>query len=245
MNHVTNYHFLDYLVHRNENRFECSVFRKDSFTGLSMSYFSNCSFKFKLNCIQTLLSCAYRVCSNYMAMHNEFCFLRDYFRANGFCTSVIDRRISQFLDKVFGCFKVITGTCVTNEKPIYFSFPYFGPFSEKLKQDLLTLLSKYNSKDKFCVILVNNFTIGSFFNNKDKLPLHLRSSLVYKYSCVQCRHDQEYVGMATHTLGTRVAEHAGISFGTGVPLTSPPHSAVRDHSELSSTNVDINIFQMC
>ena len=24
------------------------------------------------------------------------------------------------------------------------------------------------------------------------------------------------------------------------PLTSPPHSAVRDHSELCSTNVDIN-----
>ena len=59
-----------------------------------MSYFSNCSFKFKLNCIQTLLSRANRVCSNCMAMHNEFCFLRDYLRANGICTSFIDRRIS-------------------------------------------------------------------------------------------------------------------------------------------------------
>ena len=31
--------FLDCLVHRNKNRFECSVFRKDSFAGLGMSYF--------------------------------------------------------------------------------------------------------------------------------------------------------------------------------------------------------------
>ena len=207
-----------------------------------MSYFSNCSFKFKLNCIQTLLSRAYRVCSNYMAMHNEFCFLRDYFRANGFCTSFLDRRISQFLDKVFGCSKGVTGTCVTNDKPIYLSFPYFGSFSEKLKQNLLTLLSKYYSKDKFYVILVNNFTIGSSFNYKDKLPLHLRSSLVYKYSCVHCT--SEYVGMTTRTLGTRVVEHAGIIFPTGVPLISPPHSAVRDHSELCSTNVDINNFKI-
>ena len=115
-------------------------------------------------------------------MHNEFCFLRDYFRANGFCTSFIGRRISQFLDKVFGCSKGVTGTCVTNEKPIYFSFPYFGPFSKKFKQDLLTLLSKYYSKGKFCVILVNNLTIGSFFNYKATLSLHLRSSLVYKCS---------------------------------------------------------------
>ena len=104
--------FLDCLVHRNKNRFECSVFRKDSFTGQQMSYFSNCSFKFKLNCIQTLLSRAYRVCSNYLAMHNEFCFLRDYFRANGFCTLFIDRRKSKFLDKVFGCSKGVTGTCL-------------------------------------------------------------------------------------------------------------------------------------
>ena len=51
--------FLDYLVHRNKNKFECSVFRKDSFTGPGMSYFSNCSFKYKLNCIPTLLSPAY------------------------------------------------------------------------------------------------------------------------------------------------------------------------------------------
>ena len=125
-----------------------------------------------------------------------------------------------------------------------FTSPFltFGPSSEKLKQDLLTLLSKYYSKYKFCVILVNNFTILSFFNYKDKLPLHLRYSLVYKYSCVHCT--SEYVGMTTRTLGTRVAQHAGISFRTGVPLTSPPHSAVRDHSELCSTNVDINNFKV-
>ena len=96
-------------------------------------------------------------------------------------------------------------------------------FSEKLKQDLLTLLSKYYSKDKFCVIMVHNFTIGTFFNYKDKLPLHLRPSLAYKYSCEHCT--SEYVDMTTRTLSTRVAEHAGVSFRSGVPLTSPPHPA--------------------
>ena len=131
-----------------------------------------------------------------------------------FFTSFIDSWISQFLDKVFGCPKGVTETCVTNAKPIYFSFPYFRPFSEKLKQNLLTLLSKYYTIYKFCVILVNNFTIGSFLNYKDKLPLHLWCSLVYKYSCVHCT--SEHVGMTTHTLGTRVAEHAGVCFQSGV-----------------------------
>ena len=65
---------------------------------------------------------------------------------------------------------------------------------------------------------------------------------MYKYSSVHCT--SEYVGMTTRTLGTRVAEHAGVSFRSVVPLTSPPHSAVRDYSELCSTNVDINNFKV-
>ena len=52
------------------------------------------------------------------------------------------------------------------------------------------------------------------------------------------------MGLTTRTLGTSVAEHAGVSFRSGAPLTSPPHSAVRDHSELCSTNGDINNFKV-
>ena len=52
------------------------------------------------------------------------------------------------------------------------------------------------------------------------------------------------VGITTRAFGTRVAEHAGFTFRTGVPLTSPLHLAVRDHSELCSTNVDINNFKV-
>ena len=37
--------------------------------------------------------------------------------------------------------------------------------------------------------------------------------------------------MTTRTLGIRVDEHKGVSFRTRVRLTSPPHSAVREHSE--------------
>ena len=64
----------------------------------------------------------------------------------------------------------------------------------------------------------HNFpVVTSFFNYKNKLPLHLWSSLVYKFSCVQCT--SEHVWMTTRTLGIRVDEHKGVSFRTGVRLT--------------------------
>ena len=69
-----------------------SVYRKGSFTGQGMSYFSNCTFKFKLNGL-TLLSRAYRVCSNFNYLHMEFTFLNEYFRLNGYCAAFVEREI--------------------------------------------------------------------------------------------------------------------------------------------------------
>ena len=95
---------------------------------------------------------------------------------------------------------------------------------------------------EFQVILVNGFTIGSFFNYKDKLPLRMQSSLVYKCSCVQCT--SEYEGMTTRTLGVRADEYAGVSFRTGVPLTRPAHSAVKEYLESFPASYDINNFKI-
>ena len=131
---------------------------------------------------------------------------------------------------------------VPNDQPIFLSIPYFGPYSEKLKNEILLLISKYYAKASFRIILTNKFTIGSFFNYKNKLPLHMCSSLVYKFCCVQCT--SEYVGMTTRTLGIRVDEHKGVSFRTGVRLTSPPHSAVREHSKSCGAAVDIDSFRV-
>ena len=63
---------------------------------------------------------------------------------------------------------------------------------------------------------MNKFTVGSFFNYKDKLPMRLKSSLVYKFRCAQFA--SEYVGMTARTLGTRVDEHVGVSYRTGARL---------------------------
>ena len=63
------------------------------------------------------------------------------------------------------------------------SLPYFGQFSEKLRSVLVVLLGRHFSDVRFNAVLVNKFTAGSFFNYKDKLPMRLKSSLVYKFSC--------------------------------------------------------------
>ena len=54
--------FLDVEISRLDGKFCTSVFRKEMFSGLGISFFSFCTFKFKLNSIKTLLYRSYEIC---------------------------------------------------------------------------------------------------------------------------------------------------------------------------------------
>ena len=154
-------------------------------------------------------------------------FLTDFFMKNGYPKFLIEKYIRKFLDDRFN--DNHKETVFNDEINFNFVFPYFGRHSEKLRIDLNYIIEKYFPNFKFRIILVNRLTIGSFFRYKDRLPSTVQSSLVYEFSCVQCA--SRYVGSTHRNLYMRVAEHAGVSFRTKVPLTSPPYSAVREHLE--------------
>ena len=225
--------FLDVNVSRFNNKFITSVYRKPTFSGQGISFFSFTPFLFKLNAIKTLVFRSYSICSNYHDMHKEFKFLKDFFVSNGFPANLILSVIKHFLDRRINNTTTTTTTTTVPDEATehikYISLPFFGPQSEKLKNEILSLFNKYCSHFTIKVILSNNFKIGSFFNYKDKLPLCSRSSVVYKFNCSLC--GTTYVGSTSRTLCLRTAEHKGISCRTGRPLTAPPHSAIRLHCE--------------
>ena len=57
--------FLDIKISRLNNKFTTSVYRKSSFTGLGMNFFSFCTPQFKINSIRTLIFRAFNICSNF------------------------------------------------------------------------------------------------------------------------------------------------------------------------------------
>ena len=63
---------------------------------------------------------------------------------------------------------------------------------------------------------------------KDTLDKGMASVVVYKYCCPKC--GAHYVGYTCRRLDTRAAEHAGVSVRTGLPLSNPSPSYIRDHS---------------
>ena len=215
--------FLDVFIKKQGNDFLTSVHRKPTFSGLGLSYFSFFTNNFKYNSILTLLNRTFNKCSNYKLLHDEFQFLISFFKNNGFPVQFIESKINKFLHSKY-C--NITNNETNNQK-LYFSLPFFGHQSEKLKDDLLNLLRQYFPDYSSNIILVNRFTIGSLFRNKDTLNKGMLSAVVYKYVCPAC--GAQYVGSTTRSLATRAAEHAGISVRTGVPLSQPSQSHIRDH----------------
>ena len=152
---------------------------------------------------------------------------------------LIDKCIKTFLDQKYRSPIELKSD---PEDSLNFVFPYFGSQSEKLKNELERILVKYFPNFNFRIILVNKFTIGSFFGYKDRLPKTVQSSLVYEYSCAQCA--SRYVGSTHRNMYMRVAEHAGFSFRTQAPLTSPPFSAIREHSEQCNTSISSDDFKI-
>ena len=118
---------------------------------------------------------------------------------------------------------------------MYLTIPFIGKHAMQIRHRLSKLLKGSFPQINFRIVFKTSTRLRDFFHFKDRIPLHLRSLVVYKYKCRSC--SASYLGKTKRHLHRRVCEHRGVSSRTGNPLTVPPHSAIRDHA--TSTGHDI------
>ena len=230
--------FLDCQVNRTDAGFTTSVFRKSTFTGQGLSFFSHCPFKFKLNSITTLLHRAWKICSSMTALCKELSFLVNYFQENGYPKRLVYSQIRKFIRSTQHNDLPVT---TVEPKTIHASFPYLGPTSEKLRSELESITTKFFPFVKLELVFTNTLKIGSLFRYKDALPFNMRSSVIYDYCCSRCGSGR-YVGSTNRPLYMRIAEHQGRSYRTGNQLKCPPHSSIREHANSCSKEVKADDF---
>ena len=160
--------FLDILVERQPQhpKFVTSIYRKKTFTGLSLNFYSFCDRKFKENACSTLLHRAYKICSNYKLYNEDIEFLRTFFKGNNYPTKILDNKVYKYLEKIYKPSEAIT----TVPKQIkYFSFPFIGSLSKIMTKELRLAITKFIPSVEFKFIFVNPLKIGSLFKYKDVL----------------------------------------------------------------------------
>jgi hypothetical protein len=231
--------FLDLGVAVESGKITTEIFRKKTFSGLGISFFSYAPLKYKVNAIKTLLHRAYYLSSSFLNFSNEIEFLRNFFIENGFPFNLFDNQCKKFLDLIYQPNAVTTNV---PQRKVYFSLPYYGKPSEKEYNLLSQLLSEYYPQFLFNFALNNPFTIGSIFSYKDRVPDVLRSNIIYKFTCESC--NASYVGSTQQNMFVRVNQHRGFSHRTDRPLNTLMHSVPRNHAEDQNHPLKVSNFSI-
>ena len=233
--------FLDVQVIKNTSTglLETSVYRKKTFTGLSLNFFSCEPLKYKINAIKTLVYRSFHICSSFIKFHFENEFLLNFFHSNCYPKHLIFKEFRVFLNKIYNN---STPKITVQKKVLYLSFPYFGYISEKNKNEVQLLVGKRFPQLDLKIVFKNDFSIGSLFKHKEKLEPSLCSNLVYEYNCALCK--ECYIGSTVRQYGCRIAEHRGVSVRTNLPLTNKPISAIYDHLFVTGHQISNDAFKV-
>ena len=220
--------FLDVLVSREGSRLTTSLYRKPTFSGLYTNYNSFISEKYKTGLIFCLLFRIFTLTVDWKKFHEEVKFLSDTFCKNQYPQHFFDRCVKIFLDRKLN---PDTKTKIEKEKLII-SLPFIGRYSNDLKKKLKALSSTYlQSKFEINVVWSSSRKLRSFFTFKERLPVHLRSNILYRFTCDGC--NSIYIGKSKRHFLVRAFEHLGKSIRTGKELTYNPsytnNTAVLNH----------------
>ncbi|XP_069977196.1 uncharacterized protein [Penaeus vannamei] len=231
--------FLDTSITFHNNCFYTSTYRKPTFTGLGLHYLSYIPHIYKLNSLTTLINRAYNICSTWASFHDEVSFLSKYFTTNGYPSYLFYKALRKFLSQKFN---PKPASATVNKDIKYIKLPYMGGLSFDLRKSLNKILRRCYPQISFRFVFYNNNTVGNFLKNKEMCNSELCSNVVYLFTCPSCQ--ARYVGSTSRWLRHRILEHKGKSIRTGLQLSKPSFSAIREHSHLHNhpfSNTDFKI----
>ena len=97
------------------------------------------------------------------------------------------------------------------------SLPFLGKYSNELKRKISSSASKFLVKTKINVTWNSSRKLRNLFSFKDKLPMHIRSNILYRFTCNGC--NSIYLGKTKRHFLVRTYEHLGLSLRTGKRYT--------------------------
>ena len=189
--------------------------------------------------IFTLLFRIFSIVSDFSKFHEEVNYLKNALKKNSFPSTLVDKCIKIFLNRQFSQ-KILEHT--VPKKELCIVLPYLGISSFCLKTPLQKSINSNISFCKIKVIFKPSTRLANFFRFKDKIPLCLRSNIVYKFACGRCN-ATDYGETCRH-FKVRVSEHSGISPLTNKRSKSKKSTAVKDHMLMCDQPVSFDDFKV-
>ena len=135
--------------------------------------------KHKIGLIKSLLFRCFSLCSDFIKFHHEIDKLKSILYKSSYPRDLVDKCIKEFLDKILAPKPVVS---TVPKKDLVIALPYLGKLS-------LQTHKRIRSKLSYCkirLLLQSKCKVSNFYTSKDKIPLFLRSGIVYKFQCGGC-----------------------------------------------------------
>ncbi|XP_024872108.1 uncharacterized protein LOC112454769 [Temnothorax curvispinosus] len=209
--------FLDTMVIRENNLLLTDWYRKPTFSGRYINYFSNHPFKYKINIIRNLVDRAILL-SDTRFHKNNLSEIKKILSNNCYPNKVINRYINIRLNELrtrHNNSNNSNSDSLARDPRKFITIPYVKGLSHNVGRTmrdaefkvLLTIPKKLD-----CIIK----------KGKDKLPNLKQTELVYRIDCANC--NAAYIGQTKRHLETRIKEHA-----CDIRKNSDNHSVVSKH----------------
>ena len=187
-------HFLDVLVICKDYEVEKTVYYKSTNNDIYLHWQLFSPTTWKQRTLQTLVSRAFKVCSNDQHLQNEIKHLKKVFRdINGYPNWIIE----QTIEKVKNQNEMTRSTQVTTnteENEHLLMLPYKGKVGETTLKSLRNTLKSVIPANNTCKIIYTGTKLASKFNIKDKISKENKHDLIYKAHCHDLNCDETYIG---------------------------------------------------
>ena len=116
----------------------------------------------------------------------------------------------KFLNRVLTQKVVVT---TVPKKDLMIILPYLGKLSLQIRTRINGAMKNKLPHSNFRIVFQSKCKLINFFTFKDKIPIFLRSGIVYKFKCGGC--NANYYGKTKCHFKVRMCEHLGVSALTG------------------------------
>ena len=192
-------HFLDILIKSDHS---LSIYRKSTHTGQYVHFDSFEPWHIKIAWIRSLVSRAYKICSDGVTLADGLLTFKRFLAWNGYPKTIASKLLQSFIPK-FGP----VNQKIDEKLPIIFmSLPYIGKYGEKLARKCSNKIKRLTDKPIKIQIHWQTTKVSFFTNSKDRTAKDYCSSVVYKFTCPGC--NTQYIGKTDRNLVSRIKEHA-------------------------------------
>ena len=159
---------------------------------------------------------------------------------NGYPKALIASCIKTFLDRIYNT-KDKDHTC--SKKIVFFCLPFIGHHSLHIRSQVSKVLASVYPHISIRVAFSPSCRFSSFFHLiKDRIPIALRSHVVYQFTCQWC--SALYVSQTRRHIHTRISEHMGVSPLTGKERSISTMSSILAHKHMHNHPVSASDFKI-